>query len=117
MSHVRREQSEDGRHHTCVVTGQIFVASTEAFIAGFEAADVPERVAIDVSQAHVRDISAVDALGKVVVRFCRTGVTVIGATEASQKLIGRHGLHHHSNDQIELTGDQVPWRSQCDHTR
>lgn len=105
VSHVRQERSQDGRHHTYVVTGQIFFASVESFIARFETADVPERVTIDVSQAHFWDISAVHALDKVVFRFRRMGaaVTVTGANEASQVLIGRHGLHHR-DQQLDAPG-------------
>lgn len=50
---------------------------------------------IDVSQAHLWDISAVGALDKVVLKFRKSGkrVEVIGVNEASAHMIDRFALH------------------------
>ncbi len=54
--------SNDGRVRTYVVSGQVFYASTEAFIDAFDFDEALDRVFIDVSHAHFWDISAVAAL-------------------------------------------------------
>ncbi|MDP4607684.1 MAG: SulP family inorganic anion transporter [Burkholderiaceae bacterium] len=81
------------RHYT--ITGQVFFASSERFIAAFDYKEVIEGVRIDVSRAHFWDITAVSALDKAVLKFRREGtdVEVIGLNEASATLIDRFGVH------------------------
>ncbi|NSZ62511.1 SulP family inorganic anion transporter [Agrobacterium tumefaciens] len=95
LFHVRPELAADGRHRIYRVDGQIFFASTESFIAAFDFAEDVETVTIDVTQAHLWDISAVGALDKVVLKFRKTGKTVevIGVNEASAHMIDRFALH------------------------
>ncbi len=95
LFHVRPELVADGRHRIYRVDGQIFFASTESFIAAFDFAEDVETVTIDVTQAHLWDISAVGALDKVVLKFRKTGKTVevIGVNEASAHMIDRFALH------------------------
>ncbi|WP_127966029.1 SulP family inorganic anion transporter [Agrobacterium sp. RS6] len=95
LFHVRPELVGDGRHRIYRVDGQIFFASTESFIAAFDFAEDVETVTIDVTQAHLWDISAVGALDKVVLKFRKTGKTVevIGVNEASAHMIDRFALH------------------------
>jgi SulP family sulfate permease len=95
LFHVRPELAADGRQRIYRVDGQIFFASTESFIAAFDFAEEVEAVTIDVSQAHLWDISAVGALDKVVLKFRKTGksVEVIGVNEASAHMIDRFALH------------------------
>ncbi len=95
LFHVRPELVADGRHRIYRVDGQIFFASTESFIAAFDFAEDAETITIDVTQAHLWDISAVGALDKVVLKFRKTGKTVevIGVNEASAHMIDRFALH------------------------
>ncbi|MDS7596717.1 SulP family inorganic anion transporter [Agrobacterium tumefaciens] len=95
LFHVRPEVSEEGHARIYRVDGQIFFASTESFIAAFDFADEVQAVTIDVSKAHLWDISAVGALDKVVMKFRRNGKTVevIGLNEASADMIDRFALH------------------------
>lgn len=95
LFHVRPELVAGGRHRIYRVDGQIFFASTESFIAAFDFAEDVETVTIDVTQAHLWDISAVGALDKVVLKFRKTGKTVevIGVNEASAHMIDRFALH------------------------
>ncbi|MFN3523588.1 MAG: STAS domain-containing protein [Phenylobacterium sp.] len=74
------------------VTGQLFFASADFFAAGFEHHDHPRRVHIDLSQAHLWDLAAVD---KVVFRYRRQGaeVVVTGMTEAEASLVQQVGRH------------------------
>ena len=104
--HVGSVAAEDGpaRHYT--VTGQVFFASAEAFIAGFDFKEVLERVRIDVSRAHFWDLSAVGALDKVVLKFRREGtqVELIGMNEASATLVDRLGVHDKPDAVERLSG-------------
>jgi sulfate permease, SulP family len=93
--HIDSTASADGRERSYRVTGQVFFASAEAFVAGFDFREVLERVRIDVSRAHFWDLSAVGALDKVVLKFRREGTVVelVGTNEASATLIDRLGVH------------------------
>jgi SulP family sulfate permease len=87
--------SDDGRSRTYVVEGQVFFASADAFTAAFDFKEVLERVTIDVSRAHIWDISAVAALDMVVLKFRREGadVEIIGINEASETIVDKLALH------------------------
>jgi SulP family sulfate permease len=91
---VSVERSVDGDTATYRVDGQIFFASVDSFAARF--GDEPAaRVVIDMSSAHLWDISGVGALDRIVGRFRRDGraVEVIGYNRASRDLIDRFALH------------------------
>ncbi len=77
------------------VEGQLFFASAEVFAAGFEHHGHPKRVEIDLSAAHLWDLTGVDAVDKVVFRYRRQGaeVELLGMNEASRTLIGQVGKH------------------------
>jgi SulP family sulfate permease len=92
---VERQVSVDGKDCTYVVRGQIFFASAESLVAGFDVEARPARVRIDLTQAHFWDISAVGALDKVVLKLRRNGaeVSVIGLNEASATLVDDFALH------------------------
>ncbi|WP_210484559.1 SulP family inorganic anion transporter [Microvirga antarctica] len=92
---VGKRLSPDGRELVCEVRGQIFFASAEAFLAGFDFEIRPDRVVIDLTHAHFWDISAVGALDKAVLKFRRNGavVTVIGLNDATATIIDRFGRH------------------------
>lgn len=74
------------------VSGQVFFASADIFIDAFDVRDATGKdVLIDVSQAHFWDITAVEALDRVVQRFKANGIAVevAGVNEASSTLIER----------------------------
>ena len=88
--------SEDGgQTRVYRVVGQVFFASSEAFIAAFDFKEAVPKVRIDVSRAHFWDITAVSALDKAVLKFRREGteVKVIGMDEASATLVDRFAIH------------------------
>jgi SulP family sulfate permease len=93
--HIGSESSDEGKLRTYQVTGQVFFASAERFVAGFDFKEVLERVVIDVSRAHFWDLSGVGALDKVVLKFRREGtvVEIIGMNEASATIVDRLGVH------------------------
>jgi SulP family sulfate permease len=92
---IRSELSADGSQRTYTVTGQIFFASAESFAEAFDLREAIERVVIDVSGAHIWDLTAVAALDRVVLKFRREGteVQIIGMNEASATLVDRLATH------------------------
>ena len=88
--------SPDGRTRTYIVHGQLFFASSDAFLAALDFKEVVERVVIDVSHAHLWDVSAIAALDKVVIKFRREGaeVEILGLNEASATMVDRFSIHN-----------------------
>ncbi len=104
--HVGSVGSADGCSRAYSVTGQVFFASAESFVAGFDFKEVLQRVSIDVSRAHLWDLTAVGALDKVVLKFRREGaqVEVIGLNEASATLVDRLAVHDKADAVEHLMG-------------
>jgi SulP family sulfate permease len=82
--------------HTYTVRGQIFFASSDAFIHSFDFNEAIEKVVIDLNHAHFWDITAVGTLDKIVKRFEQKGVLVEvqGLNHASATIVNR--LKHHT---------------------
>jgi sulfate permease, SulP family len=93
--HVASQAEDEGRLRHYRVTGQVFFASADRFVASFDYREVIDRVRIDVSRAHFWDITAISALDKVVLKFRREGteVEVTGLNEASATLVDRFAVH------------------------
>ncbi len=93
---VTSRMERDGEMRTYLVSGQIFFASSAAFIDSFDFREVLTKVRIDMSRAHFWDISGVGALDKVVLKFRREGteVELIGLNEANSTLVDRLGVHN-----------------------
>ncbi len=93
VERIRREHSAVYR-----VTGQIFFASVDKFMRelGPESQfdDAAHHVVIDVTGAHFWDISAIEALDKVVDRMRRNGrhTRIVGLNKASADLFDRFAL-------------------------
>ncbi|SER99066.1 sulfate permease, SulP family [Tranquillimonas rosea] len=87
--------SDDGRVRTYHVEGQLFFASAEDFMAAFDFKEAADRVVIDVSRAHIWDISSVAALDMAVLKFRRDGseVEIVGMNEASETIVDRLAEH------------------------
>jgi SulP family sulfate permease len=87
--------SSDGRYRTYVVEGQVFFASADRFLQSFDFKEALEKVTIDLSKAHIWDISSVSALDTVVMKFRREGaeVEIIGLNEASETILDELALH------------------------
>ncbi len=87
--------SEDGSARTYRVEGQVFFASADDFLAAFDFREALEKVTIDVSRAHIWDISSVAALDTVVLKFRREGadVEIIGMNKASETIVDRLAIH------------------------
>ncbi|MGN6383845.1 MAG: SulP family inorganic anion transporter [Dyella sp.] len=104
--HIGSALSADERIREYRVTGQVFFASAESFIAGFDFREALDGVRIDVIRAHFWDLTAVSALDKVVLKFRREGTAVVvhGLNEASATLVDRLGVHDKPNAVEQLMG-------------
>lgn len=103
---VRTTISPDGRHRTYLVEGQLFFASTEDFMKAFDFKEAPEKVTIDVTRAHIWDISSVSALDMAVLKFRREGaeVDILGMNEASETIVDRLAIHDKPGAMEKLLG-------------
>ncbi|MEO1909418.1 MAG: SulP family inorganic anion transporter [Paracoccus sp. (in: a-proteobacteria)] len=92
---VRSTLSEDGRERRYIVEGQLFYGSVEDFMAAFDFSEALDRVIIDVSGAHIWDISSVQALDMAILKFRRDGaeVQLIGMNEASETIVDKLAVH------------------------
>ncbi len=92
---VTTSLSEDGSTKHYIFEGQIFFASVDDFNASFDFKEAVENVVIDVSQAHIWDISSVAALDMVVLKFRREGaeVDIIGLNKASETIVDKLAIH------------------------
>ncbi|MFM9269467.1 SulP family inorganic anion transporter [Halomonas elongata] len=90
---VENGESEHSRVYR--VVGQVFFASSERFAAAFDFKESVEKVTVDLSRAHFWDITAVQALDRVVIKFRREGteVELIGLNEASATIVDRYAIH------------------------
>ncbi|WP_445942024.1 SulP family inorganic anion transporter [Pseudotabrizicola sp. L79] len=84
---------EDGVR-TYRVEGQLFYGSTEDLMRAFDFRESVRRVVIDVSRAHIWDISSVQALDLAVAKFRRGGalVEIKGMNAASETLMDKLSL-------------------------
>ena len=87
--------SPDGRVRTYVVEGQLFYGSVEDFMAAFDFREALDHVVIDVSRAHIWDISSVQALDMAVLKFRRDGaeVEIVGMNAATETIVDRLAIH------------------------
>jgi sulfate permease, SulP family len=93
---IEREESPDGAHATYHISGEVFFASVHRFLDRMaEFSETARQVTIDVTHAHFWDISAVDALDKVVGKLDKAGasVKVVGYNEASKDIVDKFALH------------------------
>jgi len=92
---VTRLENPEQNSVTYAVVGQVFFASAEAFIQALDFTDKGKRIIIDLTRAHLWDITAIGALDKVVLKFRQAGdeVEVLGFNEASADMVDRFALH------------------------
>ena len=74
-----------------IISGQIFFSSTEKFYQFFDFKEKLEHVELDLTHAHIWDVTSVNMLNNVIQKFKvqNIDVTVIGLNEASSTLIDR----------------------------
>lgn len=93
--YVESSLDEADERRTYRVHGQVFFNSADKFTAAIDFKEPVKRVTIDLSKAHFWDITAVEALDRVVLKLRREGavVKVIGLNEASETIVDRFGKH------------------------
>lgn len=87
---VAYDAGTDTRVYT--VSGQVFFASAEMFADRFDLRDTAARVRVDLTHAHLWDVTAVAALDDVVAKMRSHGMVVelVGLNAASAVLVDRH---------------------------
>ncbi len=103
---VESLSEDEERTRNYVILGQVFFASADRFIDAFDYKEVIEKVRIDVGRSHFWDITAVNALDKVVLKFRREGteVEVIGLNEASATMVDKFAVHDKGDGHDMLVG-------------
>jgi len=86
---ISSDYEVDKKARIYTVRGQLFFVSASTFAEAFDFREVLEKVTIDVSHAHFWDLSSINALDRVVLKFRREGteVELYGMNEASQTLV------------------------------
>lgn len=86
---------DGGQRRRYLVRGQVFFASSEALVAEFDFKEPVAHVTLDLSHAHFWDITAVDALDRIVHKFRRNGIAVqvCGLNRASETMVERFATH------------------------
>ncbi|MEQ9248379.1 MAG: STAS domain-containing protein, partial [Nitratireductor sp.] len=81
----------------------------EDFNAAFDFKEGLDKVTIDVSRAHIWDISSVGALDMIVLKFRRDGaeVEIVGMNEASETIVDRLGIHDKPGALEKLMGHWI----------
>ncbi|UXN06013.1 SulP family inorganic anion transporter [Bartonella sp. HY761] len=99
---VTSNLSDDGLNRTYHIEGQLFFVSVSGFTRAFDFGEALNKVTIDVSHAHIWDLSAVTALDQVVLKFRREGaeVELIGMNKASELIIKKHAVHDKENAKL-----------------
>ncbi|AMD01389.1 MULTISPECIES: SulP family inorganic anion transporter [Halomonas] len=93
--YIGSDEADDGSRRVYKVVGQVFFASSERFGNAFDFKETVQKVTIDLSRAHFWDITAVQTLDRVVIKFRREGteVELIGLNEASATIVDRYAVH------------------------
>ncbi|MBP7493568.1 MAG: SulP family inorganic anion transporter [Rhodoferax sp.] len=92
---VTSSLSPDAQTRTYVVSGQVFFASSEAFVAKFDYLEKLERICINVSQTRFWDLTSIEALDRVVLKLRRGGtqVEVQGLDTSSAELVEQFAFY------------------------
>ena len=93
ISVTEKETPQDGVLHYRA-TGQLFFASADLFVAGFEFHGRPSSVTLDLQNIHIWDQTGAAALNKVLTRYRANGaqITLNGLNTSSTVLIERLGI-------------------------
>jgi SulP family sulfate permease len=89
---ISSELSIDKKNRVYLVHGQVFFASASHFVNEFDFSETVEKIIIDVSNAHIWDVTSVAALETVTTRFQEKGtlIQIIGINHASKKIIHKY---------------------------
>jgi len=73
----------------------MFYGSVEDFMNAFDFKEALDRVVIDVTAAHIWDISSVQAMDMAVLKFRRDGaeVEIVGMNAATETIVDKLAIH------------------------
>lgn len=93
---VRSTYSLEKREKTYFIEGEVFFASADDLLDAFDFKEDLDSVIIDVTHAHIWDLTGVNAIDRAVLLFRREGrqVEVIGLNEASATIMDRLGIQN-----------------------
>ena len=88
--------SADGQTRTYTVAGQLFFATADDFLNAFDFHEGVHCVRIDVTHAHIWDLTGVSAIDRAVLKFRKEGaeVEVVGMNEASATIMDKLAVHN-----------------------
>lgn len=103
---VTSSLSADGRQRTYRVEGQLFFASADNFLDAFDLSEPLDRMRLDLTAAHIWDLTGVNAVDKVVLKFRRAGVEVdvLGLNDASTTIMDKLAMHDRPNAMAKVLG-------------
>ncbi|MBE7728216.1 SulP family inorganic anion transporter [Komagataeibacter sp. FXV3] len=92
MLSVSNTLSADGQTRTYIVNGQVFFASSDGFADAFDLHDTARHVTIDLTHAHIWDMTAAGMLEELIGKMEAQGMDVqlIGLNGASTRLLAQH---------------------------
>jgi SulP family sulfate permease len=95
-----------GRTRDYRIEGQLFFASAEEFLAAFDLSEALEKVRIDLTHAHIWDLTGVNAIDRIVLKFRRAGVAVevIGLNQASATIMDKFAMHDRPDAMEKVLG-------------
>lgn len=98
--------SPDGQERRYLVEGQLFFASADDFLAAFDFKEKLARARIDVSRAHIWDLTGVGAIDLAVLKLRRNGaeVELVGMNEASATIMDKFAEHDHPGAMERMLG-------------
>ena len=98
--------SENGRHRHYRIEGQIFFASADDFLAAFDFSEKLDGATIGVSDAHIWDLTGVNAIDMAVLKFRKAGTTVevLGLNDASATIMDKLAMHDRPNAMEKVLG-------------
>jgi len=98
--------TEDGRERDYLIEGQVFFASAEKFLDTMDFKEDIDRVRIDVTKAHIWDLTGVNAVDTAVLKFRREGVEVelVGMNDASATIMDNLAQHDEPNAMEKVLG-------------
>jgi len=98
--------TEDGLERDYLVEGQLFFASAEDFINAMDFKEKLVKVRLDVSKAHIWDLTGVNAVDTAVLKFRREGVAVelVGMNDASATIMDELAVHDEPDAMAKVLG-------------
>nr|WP_084786746.1 SulP family inorganic anion transporter [Bacillus tuaregi] len=97
------KQEENSQVHY-EVEGQLFFASVDGFVDGFDFTVEDKKIVIDFSAAHIWDDSAVGAIDKVVMKYRENNnfVTLHNLNAASKKLVDKLAVFNDTDARLSM---------------